>query len=138
MGINKSLKRGSIFLIYSERVNPPKEKFIVVWGIDSIRGRFALSYINSEINPHIFSTPALRELHLPLNPIDYPFLSHDSFLDCAQIDEDSLASINEEYRGDPGIYKGELKRPDLLKAEGSIKSAITIKTSIKKRYGFVS
>ncbi len=138
MGIENLLKRGVIFLIYSEIVNPPKDKFIVVWGTDHILGKYALSYINSGINPHIFPTPALRELHLPLSPVDYPFLSHDSFLDCAQIDEDSITSIDDEYRGDPDIYKGELKTSDLLEAEARVRSAITIKRSIKKRYGFAS
>lgn len=80
--IASRIDRGSILHTdYIEGID--HGKFFVIIGIsqDEIAGFF---FINSKIHPSIFIKGKQEQLDLqyPMRKIDYPFLSHDSFL-CA-------------------------------------------------------
>jgi len=63
-------------------INPPKLKFIVIVCKDVEYMGFL---INSTINQFITKRPSLLECQIILSQSDYGFLSHDSYLNCAQL-----------------------------------------------------
>lgn len=83
-------------------------------------------FINSEINPNIFRTDELRNLHVPLNAQGNDFIEHDCFVDCSSIKEPSFEEIKQLLSNDPECSKGIVQ---------TIRSAITISPSQKRKFG---
>ena len=65
--------------------------------------------INSQINPFIKKRPHMLERQLELLAADYEFLSHDSFVNCAQ----PLKSKLEFFASTGYRYRGSLKEEDV-------------------------
>lgn len=94
----------------------------------------ACLYINTEINPNLFSTEVLRDLHLPLLREHYEFLDHDSYLDCSDLREKSLEVIKQSLADDVSALKGSITQTDLLVALQKTHSAVTIPRKLKQKY----
>ena len=132
-----NLKIGSVLRYFDDNTIPPKIKRKVVVGFDADKILFAFLYINTEINPNIFPTQSLRDLHLELDITGRDYLDHKSFLDCSQIFEDDTERVKMLMTNDVNIHKGELSKEDFDNVFKKVKSAKTIATKIKRKYGFI-
>ncbi len=75
--------------LYSENGITPKagddsrNKFLVILGFDNEGNIYGGVVINSRINDRI--PVALQDLQMPIRKSAYPFLDHDSFVDCSKL-----------------------------------------------------
>ena len=130
--IKKHLKPGAILYLFSTFTNPNKEKYLIV--IHSDPSEWALLFvINSKIHPYISERPHLSDCQVKLCKKDYPFLSHDSYIDCSNvIDEFDLSEIKRQLELDMGRLKGavtDATRKEILVA---VNRARTISLRHKK------
>lgn len=108
---------GAIFLGPMEGVEHPK--FYVIAGISGNRILACSVLINSQINPFILRRPTLLKLQVQINPADYAFLDHVSFINCASPLKGQLVRFD-----DPGFtYKGQLCDTDLSIVRNNIKES---------------
>ncbi len=132
-----NLKVGSVIKAFVTDTNPPKTKRFIVIGISADKLAVGTLYVNSEINPNLFKTEELRNLHLKLQAHGRDYLSHDSFADCSKVyekDFDDLLSVLED---DASNLLGELNTEDLKSVKQKVKEARTIAVRIKKKYGLL-
>ncbi|MBW2147874.1 MAG: hypothetical protein JRI22_12705 [Deltaproteobacteria bacterium] len=134
---DRLIHKGAVFRVFIPWIAPPKPKRFVVWGVYKERGQFALSFINTEINPNVLPTEELQRLQLLLQSEGRPYLDNDSHLDCADIKEKKIQWLKREFGENPRIHLGEMSPEDISKAEEKIIRARTIKPKLKKRYGFI-
>ncbi len=59
----KNLKVGSVIRALVTDTNPPKTKRFILIGISADKLAVGTLYLNTEINPNVFSTQELRKLH---------------------------------------------------------------------------
>lgn len=86
-----SINIGDVFRIKMNNtngINPKKgdnfrNKFFIVLGSDDEGMIYGGVIINSNINPNI--PPSVKYLHMPIKCSKYPFLEHNSFVDCSQL-----------------------------------------------------
>ena len=111
------VRPGAIFLGPMEGVDHPK--FYVVAGISGNRVLACSVLINSQINPFILRRPALLKLQVQINPSDYSFLDHVSYINCASPLRGQLIRFD-----DTGFsYKDCLNDTDLAVVRNSIKES---------------
>ena len=97
-----SIKPGDVFLGEMEGVD--HEKFFIIAGVSGDRVLCCSVLINSKINAFILRRPHLLERQLLLRADEYDFLSHDSYVNCAQPFKSRLDYFSDaEYK-----YKGHL------------------------------
>ena len=60
-----------------------RDKFFVVLGFDEQGNVYGGIVFNSKINQNL--PTSIKDYHMPISAKDYPFLSHDSFLNCTKI-----------------------------------------------------
>lgn len=132
------LKKGAVLKIHVEFSRPPKIKRFAVLGIDENCGKALVSFINTEINPNVLCLKHLQDLQLPLPCQDTPYLDRDSYLNCSYLREVDLEWVRNKLVSDPSIYLGQMSPTDLSRIARKIRGAKTIKTKVKKKYGFVS
>ena len=60
-----------------------RDKFFVVLGFDEQGNVYGGILFNSKINQNL--PTLIKDYHMPISAKDYPFLSHDSFLNCTKI-----------------------------------------------------
>ena len=60
-----------------------RDKFFVVLGFDEQGNVYGGILFNSKINQNL--PTLIKEYHMPILAKDYPFLTHDSFLNCTKI-----------------------------------------------------
>lgn len=97
---------GSVLRLWCDFTVKAKFKYVVLVATDpEPLGLF----INSRVPVFIAKRPALRACQLPLSPSDYPFLQHDSYLDChTVIDALTEKDILNQLTASPGRFVGEL------------------------------
>ena len=134
---DNNLKVGSVLRFFMKDTNPPKDKRVIVVGFNDDKVLFAYVYINSEINPNMFSTPRLRNLHLPFEANGRSYLTHDSFVDCSQIKEENAQTIRDVMTDNIGVHIGDLSETDCKKVIDALKTSFRIDLKIKKKYGIV-
>lgn len=86
-----TVKVGDVFRIKMDMTNGivPKKgddsrnKYFIVLGFDSEGNAYGGVIINSRINECV--PQAIRDLHMPIKCSVYPFLEHDSFVDCSKL-----------------------------------------------------
>lgn len=102
-----SVTPGSVFLGPWADIN--HEKFLIVAGVDKERILVCSVMINSQINQYIMKRPKMLACQLELKEAEYTFLSHDSYVNCAQpIKANFTHFLNNELK-----YCGLLKEDDL-------------------------
>ncbi len=118
-------------LLYPENGITPKagdssrNKYLVILGIDDDGNVYGGVVINSRINDRI--PIAIQDLQMPIRKSVYPFLDHDSFVDCSKlmvvraetfakwefkgvISQDDVALISGTLRESPLVAAAELAR----------------------------
>ena len=96
-------------------------------------------YINTDINPNIFNTQELVDLHIPISVAQNPVLKYDSHVDCSQIIERKKELVyNIINSGDNKFgYVGNISPKDLGNIRNKLIHAPTIAPIIKKKYGLI-
>jgi hypothetical protein len=98
--VTSAIEAGQVFrikLTEMEGIKPKNQgdnsrnKYFVVLGVDNDKAIGAV-LINTAINQNL--SPMLKRLHYPIHAKNYPFLQHDSFVDCG-----SLKPISKEKYG---------------------------------------
>lgn len=83
--------------------------------------------INSRIPPFIQNNPALRACQVPILQAFYPFLEHDSYLNCTKVfDEIDIDQALDHLVNDQDSYKGDLLKGEILEILQAINLAPTI------------
>lgn len=92
-----------------------RDKFFVVLGFDSNGVIYGGVIINSNINPNL--PPVLKMLHMPIKADKYPFLTHNSFVNCVQLKTASPRKFSEWE------YLGEIETEDVELIIGTIQES---------------
>lgn len=123
-----SLTPGAVFLGPFEGVD--HEKFMVIAGIDDKRVYACTVLINSNINPFIMKRQHMLDRQVLLRSEQYSFLSHDSFVNCAQpISANLQHFMDDEYK-----YCGFLNQDDLENVIESIKRSGVLTEEVLREY----
>ena len=131
---NRNIQKGSVIRVFVKDTTPPKIKRFVVVGFSQDKVLLGTVFINSEINPNIFRTDELRNLHVPLDAQIHDFIDHDCFVDCSSIKEHSFDEIKQLLSHDPECSKGIVPENTMKEIIQTIKSAITISPSQKRKF----
>ena len=92
-----------------------RDKYFIVLGFDSNGTVFGGVIINSQINTNL--PPHLKMYHMPIKQSKYPFLKHDSFVDCVRLKVAFPQKFNEWN------YLGEIDEYDVQLIVGTIKES---------------
>ena len=109
-----SVAPGAVFL--GPWADVDHEKFLIVAGVDKDRILVCSVMINSHINQYIMKRPKLLACQLELKEADYDFLSHDSYVNCAQPIKASFS----HFQNDELKYCGLLSDTDLCNVQQQI------------------
>jgi hypothetical protein len=131
----RNVQVGSIIRVFVKDTTPPKIKRFIVIGFSDDKVLLGTVFINSEINPNIFRTSELRSLHVPLDAAIHDFIDHDCFVDCSSIKERSFEEIKQLLSNDPECLKGFAPETTMELIINTVKSAITISPSQKRKFG---
>ncbi|WP_052017021.1 hypothetical protein [Arcticibacter svalbardensis] len=126
---------GVVILVYVADTKPPKEKRLIVVGESYDHVSVATVYINTELNTNVFPTKELQSLNPEFTSDGRVYLKHKSHVDCSSLHvlrKEFLVSI---ISADPNRALGNVSEDDFKIIRGLIKSARTIKPSLKKTYG---
>jgi len=134
---SNQLKVGSVLRYHVDNTTPPKIKRMVIVGFDREVVFFVYVFINSDINPNMFPTPVLRDLHIELDPKGRTYLDHNSFVDCSKIREDNVEYIKSLLTIDSNIHIGNLSEDDCSNVLEKIRTAKTISVAQKRKYGLL-
>ena len=130
------LKIGTVLRFYVTDTIPPKVKRLIIVGIDNELVTTSTIFINSEINPNVFTSEELKRLQYKLEANKCAFLDHDSYADCSDVRERKCQDILNLFSKSPQVNLGQLESNDLIQIRLLIKSAKTISVRIKKKFGF--
>lgn len=124
---NLSLVPGAIFIGPWEQIE--HEKFVVIAGVSDDKVLVCSVLINSRINPFIMKRQQLLDCQVYVKSSDYEFLSHDSFVNCAQ----PVIGQASHFLGEEFKYRGLLTTPDLqMVRESIVKSGLLTENEIKQ------
>ena len=122
----RAIRPGSVLRIHVDTTNPPKQKRLVILAMGNDEAVVGYLFINSEINPNLFRTPALKALHLPLDKDRHGFLDHDSYLDCSKIFKVDMEQLRQAIASEPGQHIGCMDGETFETAIGIVRAAPTI------------
>jgi len=126
---------GTVILTYVLDTTPPKEKRLIVVGESYDHISVVTVYINSKLNINVFPTKELQDLNPEFIKEGRDYLDHNSHVDCSSLHvlkKDFLAGI---ISASPERILGNVSEDDMKEIRSLIKSARTIKPSLKKTYG---
>ena len=109
-----SILPGAVFIGSWEDVD--HDKFIVIAGVTNDKILACTVLINSRINPYIMRRQKMLDCQVYVKSEDYDFLSHDSFVNCAQ----PMIGTTAHFVGDEYKYCGLLNEQDLALVRHSI------------------
>jgi len=121
--IISNLIPGKILRLYCTFTNPPKEKYFVLAysNLNSL-----LFIINSNVHEYIKQRKYLLHCQDEITASDYPFLKHDSYINCAKVIKHfDRQLIEEQLLDDLNRIKGELKpdtRNEIIRAVDNAKT----------------
>jgi hypothetical protein len=115
---------GTVFeLFYDTQSKPPKSKISIIVGMTNDKSEFATVFINTTVNMHLLNIPELQALQLEISPgASYPFLKHNSFIDCSQIYTRFPDSCIREINAGSGRILSQLPSAHIQKVIELIKS----------------
>lgn len=105
---------GSVFLGPWAEID--HEKFLIVAGVDKDKILVCSVMINSQINQYIRKRPKMLACQLELKETNYDFLSHDSYVNCAQ----PIKANFEHFTNEELKYCGLLNDSDLVLVQQQI------------------
>lgn len=109
-----SIAPGSVFI--GPWAGIDHEKFLVVAGVDKDKILVCSVMINTRINQYIQKRPRMLACQFYLKTEDYGFLSHDSYVNCAQ----PIKASFEHFKNDELKYCGVLCDADLSQIQQHI------------------
>lgn len=125
-----SIEKGNVYRIEMDESNgvtqknpedASRYKYFIVLGFDNAGNVYGGVIMNSEINK--FMPSAIVQLQIPVQRVHYPFLKHDSYVNCADIKEVNISKFSEwQYLGKVGsvdfdiICEAVRKSPVMTKA----------------------
>lgn len=122
-----ALSAGSVFLGPWDDID--HEKFIVVAGVDDKKVLVCTVMINSKINQYILKRPKLLACQVEIQADNYVFLSHNSYVNCAQ----PLKAKFDHFKGNDFKYCGMLSDSDFEQVKNNIiNSGVLTEEEIKK------
>ena len=125
--IKAKICAGSIFYLPCNFITPPHSKYVVIAHIDFEEDLILVFLINSEIHALIEKDPALKASQVDILKKDYPFLDHDSHLDCIKVFDDySVDEIVDDLLHDYKAIKGLLSDEYILKILEAVNCAVDI------------
>jgi hypothetical protein len=131
---DENLKTGAVLRFAVPDTTPPKIKILIVIGIDGEKVALATVFVNSQVNPNVLNTSELQRLQYLLTTTNFPFLMHDSFVDCSSLKARDYNSVKQLIKNDPASHLGNLLPEDLTKLIELVKSARTIPVRLKKQF----
>lgn len=103
-----SISPGAVFLGPWAKID--HEKFLIVAGVDQEKILVCSVMINSQINQYIMKRPKMLACQLELKKVNYDFLAHDSYVNCAQ----PIKANFQHFMGEEVKYCGILNEADLI------------------------
>jgi len=111
------IQAGSVFIGPMDGVD--HEKFYIIAGISGDKICACSVVINSHINQFIYKRPKLLALQFEIMEKSYSFLSHDSYVNCAN----PIVSTSTVFKREGFVYKGLLSDEDLATVVDFIKKS---------------
>jgi len=111
------IRPGAIILEPMEGVHHPK--FYVIAGISGNRTLSCSVLINSNINPFIQRRPNLLSLQMQISPLEYTFLEHESYINCAR----PLKGLLSRFNQPDFTYKAQLTNEHIELVQSNIKAS---------------
>jgi hypothetical protein len=98
--VSRNMIPGKVLYLWCEFDNTQKNKYLVLICANGVTILFT---INSNLHPSMSKNPNWLACQVPIRASDYQFLSVDSWVNCAKVNElfDSRLSIEEQLRNDP-------------------------------------
>lgn len=127
---------GDVLFLFVEDTNPPKHKYFFVLGLTDNQVSIASFYVNTDINLNINDNPVLVKYNIEINPSDYPFLRHKSYVDCTKLVERDKKEFDDIVRNRPEAVVYRLNDIQLQHFRSIIKEVPTIKGKTIKKFGF--
>lgn len=107
-----------------------RHKFFIVLGFDSEGNVIGGLVINSKINYNL--PPSVTDYQLPVSVEQFPFLEHDSFINCSKI------IVAKRFKFNKTTYRGEI--PDTRMMEliiNTVKESPAINKMQLKEFGII-
>jgi hypothetical protein len=118
--VAKEFSPGVILYIWCPFTTVPKQKYVVVLTTDDPCPLFV---INSAYSPCAKRKPILQSCHVPLFQLDYPFLDHDSLLNCSQIETMLREDISDQLMASVSRIQGHLLPSTLTEVRKAVELA---------------
>ena len=136
--IENDLKIGSVLKFKVDFPNGiSKNKFQIIVGHNSGKAVLASVFINTEINPNVFPTQSLKDLHLTLQADTNKYLDYDSYVDCSNITEYNADELKNILIKSPATHVGELNEENLNNVLSAIKGSPLISNKKKKYFNLI-
>lgn len=134
----RTLKAGAVFRVFLSWTVPPKEKRIVIVGVNEGKALVGHLLLNTNLNLNCHNNDELRNLqiYIPCDCCDY--LDHDSYLDCSELFEYPLDKLQSEFDKDSEVFLGHLSNNDFTKVIDKVTNARTITPKKKKIFGLIA
>lgn len=130
------IKAGDILHIFAKDTNPPKEKFVVILGINDDKVEVLTVFINSKINTNVYKTKFQQDLNYLIKSSDYAFLKYDSYIDLNKTFERDKNSLEWLLKNRPEAYITRLREEHLNDCQNLIRNNGIIKGKKCKQFGF--
>lgn len=131
----RNIQIGSVIKVYVTDTNPPKEKRLILVGATWDKLHFATVFINTAINPNIFTTQELIDLNYEIAAEGCDFLDYDCFVDCSKLKSRPVNWLQGILNNEPTRLLGTVLEDDMKEIRERIKSAPTISKNEKKNFG---
>ena len=107
--IGSRLSAGSVIRVKCDFTTPPKTKLPLVL---RAAPEVLVYVINSRINKFIRNQPKLLKCQVKIHVADYPFLRHDSVINCAELrTESNIGDLRDKMTGNiTSAFLGKIKR----------------------------
>ena len=119
------LKIGTVVDILDSHSTPPKRKYSIIVAIAEDKFYIGTVYINTEVNVLTINSPELVALQYKIYQAKYPFLQHDSFVDCSDMKARLQSELLRQLTNGGRII-GRIAKDDLITVNSLIRSADTI------------
>ena len=110
--------------------NTTRNKFFIVLGFDNEGNVIGGLFINSKINYKL--PPSVTDYQLPVSVEQFPFLEHNSFINCSKIIVAKRSKFNKT------TYRGEISDTEMMELIiNTIKESPTVNKMQLKEFGIV-
>lgn len=107
-----------------------RNKFFIVLGFDNEGNVIGGLVINSKINYHL--PPSVTDYQLPVTVEQFPFLEHNSFINCSRIIVAKRSKFNKT------TYRGEITDTEMMELIiNTVKESPTVNKMQLKEFGII-